>query len=87
MCSKLYGILRFSEVINLKRSDVILKETHMSSFIEKSKTDTYQKGYWMHLSKLQSTIYPIKWFKSILKPQKLKNQERNLFLSRFVIVN
>ena len=32
------GFLRFSEVINLKNSDIILKETHMSIFIEKSKT-------------------------------------------------
>ena len=47
------GFLRFSEVINLKNSDIILKETHMSIFIEKSKTDVYREGYWMHLSKLQ----------------------------------
>ena len=46
--------LKFSEVINLKNSDLILKETHLPIFIEKSKTDVYREGYWMHLSKFQS---------------------------------
>ena len=36
------GFLNFSEVIDLKNSDIILKETHKSIFIEKSKTDVYR---------------------------------------------
>ena len=39
------GFLRFSELSNLKRSDFILHNTHMSIFIEKSKTDIYRKGH------------------------------------------
>ena len=82
------GFLRFSEVINLKNLDIILKETHMSIFFfEKSKIDVYREGYWMHLSKLQSALCPIKLFKGISKPQELNNQKKNLFLDRFVIVN
>ena len=50
------GLLRFSEIINLKCLDIILKETPMSIFIEKSKTDVLREDYWMHLSKLQSTF-------------------------------
>ena len=45
------GFLRFSEVINLKCSDIILTETQMSIFIEKCNTDVYREGYWMYLSK------------------------------------
>ena len=37
--------LRFSEVINLKISGVVSKETHMSIFIEKSKIGIYREGY------------------------------------------
>ena len=33
------GFLRFPEVINLKCSDIVLKETRMSIFSEKIKTD------------------------------------------------
>ena len=36
--------LRFSELSNLKRTDFILRNTHMSIFIEKSKNDIYRKG-------------------------------------------
>ena len=68
--------LRFSEVINLKCSDITLKETHTSIFIGKSKTDVYREGYWMHLSKLQSAFCPMKLFR-----------KRNLFLGRFVVVS
>ena len=30
--------------MNLKNSDIILKKTRMSIFIEKSKTDVYREG-------------------------------------------
>ena len=60
------GFLRFSEVINLRFSDIILKETHMSIFIEKSKTDIYREGYWLHLSKLQSVLCPLKLFRKYI---------------------
>ena len=53
------GFLTFSEVTNLKCSDIILKETHTSIFIEKSKTDIYREGYWLNLSKLMSARCPI----------------------------
>ena len=85
------GFLRFSEITNLKCSDIILKETHMPIFIEKkpkkqNKTEVYREGYWMHLSKLHSALCSIKYcLGSTLKPQELKNQKRNLFLGRFVI--
>ena len=50
------GFLRFSEVSNLKRSDFILHKTHMSIFIEKSATNIYRKGNWLHLAKLNSNL-------------------------------
>ena len=51
--------LRFSEVSNLKRSDFVLHKTHMSIFIEKSKTDIYGKGHWLRLAKLCSNFCPL----------------------------
>ena len=53
------GFLSFSELSNLKRSDFILHNTHMSIFIEKSKTDIYRKGHWLHLTKLNSNLCPL----------------------------
>ena len=51
------GSLRFSEVINLKNSDIILKETRMSIFIEKSKTDVYREVYWTTVGSLSNKIH------------------------------
>ena len=39
------GFFRFSKLSNLKRSDFILHNTHMSIFIEKNKTDIYRKEH------------------------------------------
>ena len=52
-----------------------LKETQMSIFIEKSKTDVYREDYWMHLSKLHSALYPIKLFKKYIEAAKHKESE------------
>ena len=41
--------LRYIEVSNLNRSDTVMRETHMSIFIEKSKTDAYKQRHWLHL--------------------------------------
>ena len=53
------GFLRFSELSNLKRSDFILHNTHMSIFIEKSKTDIYRKGHLLHLARLNLNLCPL----------------------------
>ena len=50
------GFLRFSELSNLKRNDFILHNTHMSVFIEKSKTDICRKGNQLHLAKINSNF-------------------------------
>ena len=47
----------------------------MPIFIEKSKTDVYREGYWMHLSKLQLTLCPIKLFKKYTVTAKIKESE------------
>ena len=68
---------RFFEVIDLKKSDINLKETYMFIFIEKKnkKSGVYQEGYWKHLSKLQSALCPIKLFKKYTEAAKIKESE------------
>ena len=44
----------------------------MPIFIDKSKTDEYREGYWIHLSKLQSAICSIKLFKNYIEAAKIK---------------
>ncbi|XP_065922605.1 integrase/recombinase xerD homolog isoform X6 [Magallana gigas] len=45
MCLLSYAaFLRFSELVNLKRSDITFYEDHLSLYISKSKTDKYKTG-------------------------------------------
>ena len=53
------GFLRFSEVIKLRRCDMIINKTVLSIFIEKSKTDVYREGSWVYLTKLDTVLWPI----------------------------
>ena len=39
-----YGFLRFSEIVNLRRSDLKFVDNYIELFIEKSKTDKYRQG-------------------------------------------
>ena len=53
------GFLRVSELLNLKLCDVNIVDTHMSYFIEKSKTDIYRDGYWLVISRTCTKLYPV----------------------------
>lgn len=37
------GFFRISELLNIRRSDIIFNEDHMSLFVEKRKTDCYRE--------------------------------------------
>ena len=52
-------LLGFRKITDLKRSDSILHNTHMSICIEMSKTDTYRKRHWLHLAKFNSELCPL----------------------------
>ena len=45
------GFLRFSEVIVLRKGDILLEAHYIRVFVEKSKTDVYRDGRWVHIAK------------------------------------
>ena len=53
------GFLRVSELLNLKLCDVNIVDTHMSIFIEKSKTDIYRDGNWLIISRTSTKLCPV----------------------------
>ena len=74
------GFLRFSEVITLTLGDIIIHETHISIFIEKSKTDVYRDGYWVYLAKLHSSsLCPKSLLEKYIKIAKINKPEHFLF--------
>ena len=45
------GFFRFSELINIRRNDIIFYGKYLKIFIERSKTDKYRKGTWIFIAK------------------------------------
>lgn len=60
MCLLAYaGFLRFSELINIKRSDILFKTDHIALFIDHSKTDIYRDGSWCLIAKTGNVTCPV----------------------------
>ena len=53
------GFFRFSELVNIKRSDISICETHVSIFVEKSKIDVYRDGNTVHISRTLLPTCPV----------------------------
>ena len=60
------GFFRFSEVANLRRSDVKFSLTHMTIFIEKSKTDIYRDDNYYFIAKHIQPFAPLKHCSDLL---------------------
>lgn len=54
------GFFRSAEILHLRRSDIHICTTHAQIFIEQSKTDIYRDGAWVILSKLDSSLCPVR---------------------------
>lgn len=72
------GFLSYSELSNLKPRDIVIYETHLLIFIEKSKMDVYKQGHWFHLAKLNSEFFPIKLTKKCFKLRKTAKRVKSL---------
>jgi integrase len=53
------GFFRFDELSHIKRSDIVLFDTHVSIFVEKSKTDKYRDGAWVVISRSGDITCPV----------------------------
>jgi site-specific recombinase XerD len=60
MCLNCYaGFLRFSELVNLKRSNIKFYSDHVNLNIEKSKTDIYREGKDVIISATNNYTCPV----------------------------
>lgn len=68
MCLIAYaGFLRFSELINLKRSNICIFDSHVSLFIERSKTDVYKEGSTVVISRTPNDTCPVAMLEKYLR--------------------
>ena len=66
MCLICYaGFLRFSELVNLKRSNIKFYSDHVNLNIEKSKTDIYREGKDVIISATNNILVPLPCYPDI----------------------
>ena len=79
--------LRYSEVSNLRISDIVIHDSFMAIFtifIEKSKTDIYRYGNWLYLAKLKSKLYPTTLLRRYMKLAKIDKHNNGYIFQRFI---
>ncbi|KAK3104500.1 hypothetical protein FSP39_003510 [Pinctada imbricata] len=74
------SFMRFSELSSIRISDLDLSDNKVSIFIEKSKTDKYRDGSWIHIAKTDKITCPVKMLLQYIKLADLKlNDDNYLF--------
>ncbi|XP_077986135.1 integrase/recombinase xerD homolog [Glandiceps talaboti] len=81
------GFLRFSDVVNIKRSHVSFFDSHVSIVIQKSKNDQYSKGNVIHISRSGKTTCPVAYLERYLTLAGISSEShqfifRPLFVSK-----
>ena len=61
------GFFRFSELVNIRRNDIIFYGKYLKIFIERSKTDKYRKGTWIFIAKACRKTSPVSILRKYLK--------------------
>ena len=83
ICAFLFmGFLRYSEVSNLRMSDIVIHDSCMAIFIEKSKTDIYRNRNWLYLAKLKSKLCPITLLRRYMKLAKIDKHSNGYIFRR-----
>lgn len=79
-----YGFLRFSELSNLRRSDVKIFDDHIDIFIEKSKTDKYRQGSSILIAANGGNTCPRVCLMNYLSAAKIKNNSCQFLFSPII---
>ncbi len=69
------GFLRLSEASSLKKEHITFYETHMTVFIEKSKTDVYREGNRLYIACTGSSLCPVKMLQLYFEKGNIKDHE------------
>lgn len=70
------GFLRFSELANLRSSDIVLFTSHVKLFLFKSKTDIYREGRDVVIARTGSVTCPVNMLERYLKLADIQKTSR-----------
>ena len=51
--------LRSNKLFSIRRCDVVIEPTHVSIFIDSSKTDKYREGAWVVIARIGGILCPV----------------------------
>ena len=77
------GFFRFSELINIRRNDIIFYGKYLKIFIERSKTDKYRKGTWIFIAKTCRKTCPVSILRKYLKSLNLSPSSNDYIFKAF----
>ena len=77
------GFLRFSELVNIRRSHITFHKSHLSLFIPKSKTDVLHRGNEVLISKTDKDTCPVSMLRLYLQTANI-NELDDCFIFRSI---
>ena len=77
------GFFRFSELINIRRNDIILYGKYLKIFIERSKTDKYREVTWIFIAKTCRKTCPVSILRKYLKNLNLSPSSNDYIFKAF----
>ena len=80
------AFLRFSELVNLRRSDIDFHEKYVTLYVAKSKTDKYKQGSHVNISKTGKCTCPYEMLKMYLQKAGIPSELTVIFLERLLFV-
>lgn len=81
------GFQRFSELANLRSSDIIFFSSHVTLFLLKSKTDIYREGRNVVIARTGSVTCPVNMLERYLKLAGIQKTSREFILDHFIYAN
>ena len=82
MCLICYSVfLRFSELVNLRRSDVTFFPTYIKLFLVKSKSDVYREGRYVCIAKTGLPTCPVDMLNRYLNLASIENTSQEFIFS------
>ena len=80
------GFLRFNEIVNIRRNDIIFEEKQLKIYISKSKTDQLKKGRWLIISKTGNSTCPVNCLLRYLTAFEIKDENCDFVFRKAVFV-
>ena len=87
MCLLAYaGFFRISELLSIRRSNIVTEDLYHKIFIEVSKTDRYREGSWVYIAKTGNFTCPYTYLIKYLEAARIPSFSQNFIILQILTV-